>query len=160
MVLLFLCFRIYRGIFGSSGVAESVQELATAYENAGPTYARCYTNSFFQKMPFVEPIVWKAPGVRPFVTMTSRVDAIAFKQKMALEPFNYLRVESREGKPTATFKIYHRAGEWVVMTLGTLNLSSGAFSMTSHELEQMQDDAQWRHLNKGAVIDFDYEPAN
>jgi hypothetical protein len=160
VVLLFLCFRIHRVLFGSSGVDENVQELASACENAGPTYARCFTNTFFQNMPFVEPIVWKAPGVRPFVTVTSRVDVIAFKQKMDLEPFNYLQLESREGKPAATFLIYHRAGEWVVMTLGTLNLSSGAFSMTSHQLERMQDDAQWLRLNKGGDVDFDFKAAN
>jgi hypothetical protein len=159
VMFLLLCFRTYRTIFGSSGVAANGQELATAYENAGATYARCYTNTFFQNMPYVEPIIWQAPGVRPFVKLTSRVDVTAFKQKLALEPFNYLYDRSGEGKP-ADFRIYHRAGDWVVMTMGTLNLSSGAFSMTSHQLERMQDDAEWRYLNKGGVIDFDFKTGN
>lgn len=160
MVLLILCFRVYRGIFGSSGVAANVQALASAYEDAGPVYAASYTNTFFQNIPFVEPIVWRSPGIRPFVTLTSRVDVIAFKQRMALEPFHSLWDKSREGMPIVIFEIYHRAGEWVLSTMGTLDLSSGAFSMTSHQLERKQDDAEWLHLNKGGVIGFDFKPAN
>jgi hypothetical protein len=160
VAFLFIGFYIYRVFSESSGVAANVQELASAYKNAGPEYAVCYTNTFFQNMPFVEPIVWKCPSVRPFVSVTSRVDVIAFKRKMALEPFNYLFDQSREGTPVAIFEIHHRAGEWVVSTMGSLNLSSGAFSMSSHQRERMLDDAEWRHLNKSRVIDFNFEPAN
>ena len=111
-------------------------------------------------MPFVGPISWRNNSIRPVVLLTGRVDVVAFKQRMATEPFTDL-IESRlEGKPVAISTIHHRAGPWVVQSHGVLNLVSGDFSMTTGELERMLDEAEWRHLTNSGFKEFDFGTRN
>ena len=150
---VFLFRLAYLEFFGHRGVASDIPTLARVYADAGPSYAAFSTNTFLRQMPFVGPIHWRRIVSRPFVTVSGCVDVAVFKQRMRTEPFTHISPVSSYGAPVVTFFINHRAGPWAVESIGRVNVVSGSFTMDTHELERMLDEAEWKHLTNKGYID-------
>ena len=150
----------YFGIYGHHGTATDTQALAQVYQADDPNLAAFYTNSFLHKLRFTTLIRWHRAVWRPSVTITSQVDVVAFRRDMSAEPFVDLHPEwIPQGTSTVhDFKILNRLkDDWMVETRGTLDVSSGAFEMSSHTFYSKIDDHWWHQLTNGGRIDFAFD---
>jgi len=144
---------VYFGVCGHSGTATNKQALLQVYKAADPHLAEVAGNSFLHKLQFTAPIQWHRAVWRPYVSATSRLDVVRFQHNMRDEPFVYFYPD--RNFTVYYFQILHRLkDDCVVMTEGTLDMTSGAFGMWSTTLESKTDDHSWHRLTNRAPIEF------
>jgi hypothetical protein len=152
-ILFYFAHWVYVGLRGYRGVAANTEVLADVYHAADPDLASFYTDSYVRRIPFVEPIAWNRQVWRPSVTLTNRVDAAQFQKAMAGESFSF--IFSHPPGNTYSFKtLFLLQDSSVVVTYGSIDMSSGAFEMRSSGSERKVDSSEWYHMTNGQIVGF------
>jgi hypothetical protein len=160
VIVFYLARTLYIGVYGHRGVAQTSQDLVKVYKAAQPV-AAFSTNAFLNKLSFVDPISWRRWEWRPSVYITSRVDVAAFRRDISPELFVYLHSESfsQESSSVYDFTILSRSKDYrVLKSQGTLDVSSGAFSMVTYPFyTKVEDDWWWHKLTNGGTVAFEFD---